>query len=101
MKDFIKGWRSVCLGFLSGAGMGAAAFFAIEASMPLLGHAQWLNEAGGNIYGDSRYNIDADPRYNIDADPRYNIDADPRYNINADPRYNICADPRYSINGCR
>lgn len=101
MNDFIKGLGRVCLGSIAGAGLGAASFFAIEALAPPQGSAQWLNEAGGNIYGDSRYNIDADPPYNVDADPRYNIDADPRYNIKADPRYNTCADPRYSINGCR
>ena len=60
---------------------------------------RWLNCAGGNIYGDSRYNLDADPRYNLDADPRYNLDADPRYNLDADPRYNLDADPRYSLDG--
>ena len=36
-------------------------------------YGRWVNSAGGNIYGDSRYNMDADPRYNMDADPRYNI----------------------------
>jgi hypothetical protein len=59
----------------------------------------WVNEAGGNLFGDSRYNIEADPRYNINADPRFNINADPRFNINADPRYNINADPSYSLYG--
>jgi hypothetical protein len=34
---------------------------------------RWVNSAGGNIYGDSRYNINADPRHNINADPRFNI----------------------------
>ena len=86
---------------LAGAGLGATSLFAVEALVPSQGSAQWLNEAGGNIYGDSRYDLDADPRYNLDADPRYNLDADPRYNLDADPRYNLCADPRYSLNGCR
>ena len=61
MNDFIKGLGRVCLGSIAGAGLGAASFFAIEALAPPQGSAQWLNEAGGNIYGDSRYNIDADP----------------------------------------
>ena len=34
MKDFIKGWASVCLGSVAGAALGAASFFAIEALMP-------------------------------------------------------------------
>ena len=60
-----------------------------EESMHQDEYGRWVNSAGGNIYGDSRYNMDADPRYNMDADPRYNMDADPRYNMDADPRYNI------------
>ena len=53
-------------------------------------YAQWVNERGGNIYGDSRINPDADPRINPDADPRINPDADPRINPDADPRINPC-----------
>lgn len=34
MNDLMKGWASVCLGSLAGAGLGAASFFAIEALMP-------------------------------------------------------------------
>lgn len=34
MKDFTKGWPSVCLGSVAGAALGAASFFAIEALMP-------------------------------------------------------------------
>ena len=48
---------------------------------------RWVNSAGGNIYGDSRFNLDADPRFNLDADPRFNLDADPRFNLEGDPRY--------------
>ena len=40
---------------------------------------RWLNCAGGNLYGDSRYNLDADPNYNLNADPSYSRDGDPRY----------------------
>ena len=50
-------------------------------------YGRWVNCAGGNLYGDSRYNMDADPRYNMDADPRYNMDADPNYSLDGDPRY--------------
>ena len=60
---------------------------------------QWVNSAGGNIYGDSNFNIDADPNFNINADPNFNIDADPNFNINADPNFNINADPNFSIYG--
>jgi len=60
---------------------------------------RWVNEQGGNLYGDSRFNLDADPRFNLDADPRYNLDADPRFNLDADPRYNLDADPSFSIDG--
>ena len=73
--------------------------FSVAAEMYLDDEGRWVNEAGGNIYGDSRFNIDADPRFNIDADPRFNIDADPRFNIDADPRFNIDADPRFNIDG--
>ena len=48
---------------------------------------RWVNEQGGNLYGDSRFNLDADPRYNLDADPRYNLDADPNLSIDGDSRY--------------
>ena len=81
----MKGLTRVVVGSAVGGLLGAASFFAVDGLMPSQGNAQYLNEAGGNIYGDSRYNIDADPGYNI----------------NADPRYNIFADPKYSINGCR
>ena len=60
---------------------------------------KWLNEAGGNLYGDGQFNMDADPRFNMDADPRFNMDADPRFNMDADPRFNTDADPRFSIDG--
>ena len=40
---------------------------------------RWVNCAGGNIYGDSRFNLDADPRFNLDADPRFSLDGDSRY----------------------
>ena len=40
---------------------------------------RWVNERGGNIYGDSRYNRDADPTYNRNADTNYSRDGDPDY----------------------
>lgn len=43
-------------------------------------NGSWVNEAGGNIYGDSRTNMNADPRINLDADPKVNLNADPRLN---------------------
>jgi hypothetical protein len=46
----------------------------VAAEMHLDDQGRWVNEAGGNIYGDSRFNIDADPRFNIDADPSFSID---------------------------
>ena len=39
----------------------------------------WVNEKGGNIYGDSRFNMDADPRFNMNADPRFSPEGDPAY----------------------
>ena len=82
-----------------------AGLLVTAASLP--SHAQlhedengvYVNEAGGNLFGNSRLNINADPRFNINADPRFNINADPRFNINADPRFNINADPSYSLYG--
>jgi len=53
-----------------------ASFTVVDALLPQQASAQYLNEAGGNIYGNSRYNSQANPRWNS------------------------CADPRYSINGC-
>jgi len=34
MNTLIKGWGHVCIGSLAGAGLGAAAFLAIEPLMP-------------------------------------------------------------------
>ena len=34
MVDFFKGLGSVCLGTLAGAGLGAALFFVVDASLP-------------------------------------------------------------------
>ena len=34
MNDLLKGWASVCLGSLAGAGLGAASFLTIEVQIP-------------------------------------------------------------------
>jgi hypothetical protein len=60
---------------------------------------RWVNEAGGNIYGDSNFNLDADPNFNLDADPNFNLDADPNFNLDADPNFNLDADPNFSPDG--
>jgi hypothetical protein len=60
---------------------------------------KWVNESGGNLYGDSRFNLDADPRFNLNADPRFNLDADRRFNLDADPRFSIDGDRRYQHHG--
>ena len=78
--------------------LGAAAFFAVDGLMPSQGNAQYLNEAGGNIYGDSRINPNANPLINPDANPRINPMANPRINPMANPRINPNANP--SINPC-
>ena len=49
------------------------------AGMHLDESGRWVNEKGGNIYGDSRWNSDADPRWNSKADPKWSPDGDPRY----------------------
>ncbi|AII48640.1 hypothetical protein KR52_05725 [Synechococcus sp. KORDI-52] len=77
MNDFINGWSSVCLDAVACVVLGAASFFAVEALMPRQGNAQWLNEAGGNIYGDSNINPNADPTINPMADPFINPMEDP------------------------
>jgi len=59
----------------------------------------WVNEKGGNIYGDSLLNPDADPLLNPDADPLLNPDADPLLNLDADPQFNLDADPRFNPEG--
>lgn len=69
MTDFIKGWSSAGLDVLACIALGSASFFAVEALMPRQGNAQWLNEAGGNIYGDSNIKPNADPTINPMADP--------------------------------
>ena len=94
----MKGLTRVVLGSIAGSLLGAAAFFAVDVLMPVHAYAQYLNSAGGNIYGDSRINPNADPRINPNADPRINPNADPRINPNTDPRINPNADIR--INSC-
>ena len=56
-----------------------------EESMHQDEYGRWVNSAGGNIYGDSRWNPDADPNWNPNADPRWNPNADPNWNPNGDP----------------
>lgn len=56
-----------------------------EESMHQDEYGRWVNSAGGNIYGDSRWNPDADPNWNPNADPRWNPNADPNWNPNGGP----------------
>jgi len=42
---------------------------AFEGLMPSQGNAKYVNEAGGNIYGDSRINWEANPALNHCANP--------------------------------
>lgn len=62
-------------------------------------YGQWVNEAGGNIYGDSNLNWQANPKMNWKADPRMNWEADPNMNWRADPSMNWQADPSMSWDG--
>jgi hypothetical protein len=61
----MKGLTRVVLGSIAGGLLGAVTFFVVDALMPVHADAQYLNSAGGNIYGDSRYNINADPNYSV------------------------------------
>ena len=63
------------------------------------GQGRWVNEAGGNPLGDSRFNLMADPTFNLGADPAYNSDVDPRFNLQADPTFNPRADPKFNPMG--
>jgi hypothetical protein len=67
--------------------------------MHLNKNGAWVNERGGNIYGDSRYNANANPRFNPMADPRFNPMANPNFNVNADPNFNANANPGFNPNG--
>jgi hypothetical protein len=62
---------------------------------------RWVNQYGGNLYGDSQINPDADPRINPKADPLINPYADPRINPKADPLINPDSDPNISPYGGR
>ena len=86
----MKGLGRVVVRSAVGGLLGAAAFFAVDGLMPSQGNAQYLNEAGGNIYGDSTFNPMADPSFNPMADPSFNPMADPSFNPNADPSFNPC-----------
>ena len=55
-------------------------------------YGRWVNEAGGNLYGDSMANQDANPMWNQDADPMWNQNANPMWNQNANPMWNSDAD---------
>ena len=46
-----------------------------------------VNSAGGNRYGDSRFDMEANPDSNADADEDFNIDANPDTYINDDPNF--------------
>ena len=64
-----------------------------EESMHQDEYGRWVNEAGGNVYGDSMANQEANPMWNQDADPMWNSNADPNWSPNADPKWNSDADP--------
>ncbi len=72
---------------------------ASQAEMQRDEQGRWVNEAGGNPLGDSRFNLMADPTYNLMADPAYNSDVDPRFNLQADPLFNPRADPEFNPMG--
>ena len=76
----MKGHGRVVLGSIAGGLLGATAFFTVDALMPAHADAQYLNSAGGNIYGDSNFNPMADPDFNPMADPDFNPNADPSFN---------------------
>ena len=97
----MKALGRVVVGSAVGGLLGAAAFFAVDGLMPSQGNAQYRNEAGGNLYGDSNVNWRADPNLNWEADPNLNWEADPNLNWEADPSLNACADPSISSMGCR
>ena len=42
---------------------------------------RWVNEKGGNPYGDSRWR-DADPKWNRSADPKWNPNSDSEFKKN-------------------
>ena len=60
---------------------------------------RWVNERGGNAYGDSMANQNANPMWNPQADPMQNSNADPMYNSNADPMYNSNSNTMYNNGG--
>lgn len=75
-----------------------AVFQAVESLAQLYENQDrsWVNEAGGNPFGDSNVNPMADPANNPWADPSINPMADPKYNPLVDPEFNQMADPRNS-----
>ncbi|MCH8139179.1 MAG: hypothetical protein IH926_09575 [Proteobacteria bacterium] len=86
------------------AGLAALLLLAVSsgaggAEMRQDGQGRWVNEAGGNPLGDSRFNLMADPTFNLGADPAYNSDVDPRFNLQADPLFNPRADPKFNPMG--
>ena len=54
---------------------------------PVLVSAEWRNEEGGNIFGDSDINPMADPMINPMADPMINPLADPDISPMGDPNW--------------
>ena len=46
-----------------------------------------VNGAGGNGYGDSRFDIKANPNANMRANPNSNINANPNTYINKNPNF--------------
>ena len=53
----------------------------------------WVNEAGGNLYGNSLLNPEANPLINPEANPLINPEANPLINPQADPLINPEANP--------
>lgn len=53
----------------------------------------WLNEAGGNIFGNSILNPEANPILNPEANPIFNPEANPVLNPEANPVINPKANP--------
>ena len=56
----------------------------------------WVNEAGGNLYGNSTLNPDANPNINPEANPIINPEANPIINPEANPDINPDANPLIS-----
>ena len=56
----------------------------------------WVNEKGGNIYGNSAFNPKANPILNAEASPTFNPEQNPVINSQANPTFNSQANPLLS-----